>query len=358
MPDFLPPNTLLPPSAFGSDLNAQMAPYMTTQDQAMSAAMSPNSAQSAMNASQEQLTPSTSNLSFPPEAIKYGTMFKFVAYKYDLQQTNAKLIDTISGAQIFLPLPAQISVSQGIDYEGMNAGALGMAVKAGNAGVKSVQDMFSKGATSASVSSMETGLSDGLVVGTEYALRRFADTVASGAGSQIDQILGNVVNPYNVATFKNSQSRSHQLDFMLIPRTAAESVIIKHICDTFIWHSLPATTAGLQGATVNGQSMFLNMPDEVEISFYGSTALYTFARAVITNVTIDYAPFGEPSFFLDDAPTAVHLSLAIQEIQQLTQSSYSAAAASSFSDSTAATSDTNGIVSNDAPQIIGGNPHL
>ena len=316
-----------------------------------SATMSPSSPAAIQSQSQERLSPSQPSLSFPPEAIKYGTMFRFVAYKYDLQQTNAKLIDTVSGAQIFLPLPAQIDMQQGIEYAGIDAGVLGFIIKQSKT---VVEDVLNGKLTAGDVLDTAKSVAKGVGASADYVLRRFADKTLSGAGAQIDQNLGTVVNPYNVATFRNSQSRSHQLQFMLIPRSSAESQSIRHICETFVWHSLPSAGTGVvESQSTPGQSMFLNMPDEVEISFYGSTSLYKFARAVITNVSINYAPFGEPSFFPDGAPTAVQLSLSIQEIQQLTQSSYSPNDASSFSDSTAAQSDSNGVVS-DVAAILGG----
>lgn len=265
-------------------------------------------------------------LSFPPESIAYGTTFRFVQYSYQNQQTNAKFISSTKGAQIFLPLPAQLQMSQGITYEGVDAGVLGFALKSGGAATSSLIDMIQNGSQDVVSAGKSVGkIAKAIGSGAEYAIRKFADEKLNGAGSQIDQMTGTVVNPYNVATFRHSDPRSFQLSFMLIPRSADESKLIKHICDTFVWHSLPYKEAAstIQGASVGGQSMFLDMPDEVEIAFYGTQSLFQFARAVITSVNVNYAPYGTPSFFNDTTPTGVELQLGIQEIQQLTRDAFS-----------------------------------
>lgn len=70
--------------------------------------------------------------------------------------------------------------------------------------------------------------------------------------------------------------------------------------------------------------MFLKMPEELEVCFYGSKFLYKFARCVIQSVQVNYTPFGPASFFAgsEGAPTGVELTLSLQEIEQLTKESY------------------------------------
>lgn len=279
--------------------------------------------ESVIQNSQNNTSPQQAALSFPPESLQYGTTFQFVQYSYDNQKTNAQFQTTTAGAHIFLPLPTQLQQALSLSYEGVDMGGLGMSFKAGVAAADWLTSQLGGGGGSANTSDTINQVAKATGAGVEYILRKYAGDLTPGLESAIDQYTGTVVNPYNVATFKHTDSRQFSLNFMLIPRTSDESKQIKHICDTFQYHSLPyKDTGAVQGTSIGGQSLFLDMPDEVNVEFYGSTFLYKFARCVITNVSIDYAPFGTPSFFPDGAPTAVSLTIGLQEIQQLDRSAF------------------------------------
>jgi len=272
----------------------------------------------AMSDTQDGVSPSSAMLRFPEESIQFGTLFRFVKYDYQSQKTNTKFITSMNGASISLPLPMQLQMQLGMNYAGVDTGILGFATKAGA--------QIAEGLRTSNTSLTEAGaeLLNDAGNTAQYALRKFASNKLLGGASgeaAIDQLLGNVINPFNVATFRNVSSRAYQLSFFLIATSKDESDKIKQICDAFMYHSLPYKTKGAQ--PVQGQTYFLNMPDEVEISYYGTQYLYQFARAAITSVSVDYAPFGQPSFFgTSKAPTAVILNLGIQEIQQLDRSAF------------------------------------
>ena len=287
--------------------------------------LSISSVESEMAQTQNGVSPSSKMLRFPSESIQFGTLFRFVKYDYQSQKTNTKFISSMNGASISLPLPIQLQMQLGLNYAGVDTGILGFAAKAG----AQVSENFmtaakqEAGASAALASSGLEALNDAGNI-AQYALRKMAANKLLGGASgeaAIDQMLGNVINPFNVATFRNVQSRSYQLSFYLIATNKDESDNIKKICDAFMYHSLPYKNKSSQ--PVQGQTFFLNMPDEVEISYYGTQYLYQFARAAITSVSMDYAPFGQPSFFgTSKAPTAVTLNLGIQEIQQLTREAF------------------------------------
>jgi hypothetical protein len=65
------------------------------------------------------------------------------------------------------------------------------------------------------------------------------------------------------------------------------------------------------------------MPEEVELCFFGTQFLYKFARCVITGVSVNHAALGMASFFAQDgAPTAVELTIQLEEIETLTKQAY------------------------------------
>jgi len=280
--------------------------------------------ENAMAETQNGVSPSSKMLRFPSESIQFGTLFRFVKYDYQSQKTNTKFISSMNGASISLPLPIQLQMQLGLNYAGVDTGILGFAAKAGAQFAEDWKKAAdNKGALGGAIENFGEALNDAGNI-AQYALRKAAASKLLGGASgeaAIDQMLGNVINPFNVATFRNVQSRSYQLSFYMVATSQAESDAIKKICDAFMYHSLPYKNQGSQ--QVQGQTFFLNMPDEVEISYYGTQYLYQFARAAITSVSMDYAPFGQASFFgTSKAPTAVTLNLGIQEIQQLTREAF------------------------------------
>lgn len=287
-----------------------------------------SSVDQTMSETKNGVSPPAAILRFPQETIQFGTLFRFVKYDYQNQKTNSKLITSMNGASIALPLPLQLQMQLGLNYAGVDTGILGFSAKAGAQVAENIRSAISndtKGADAFTAGGVEALNDAGNLA--QYALRKVASNkLLGGAAGEaaIDQMLGNVINPFNVATFRNVQSRSYTLSFNLIATSQQESDQIKQICDAFMYHSLPYKNQGSQ--EVNGQTYFLNMPDEVEICYFGTQHLYQFARAAITSVAVDYAPTGQPSFFgSSKAPTVVTLSLGIQEIQQLTRDAFDSA---------------------------------
>lgn len=301
-------------------------PFVTPSSDLVSSYTAPTNAavspvESVMEQNRQATAPASALLRFPQESIQYGTLFRFVKYSYDNQSTNTKLITNVSGANIALPLPQNLMMQLGISYARLDSGVIGYAMKGGSSVVESLQ---SGGPTT------EQGMLDAIgkvgkvaASSAAYVIRRAAAGFAPGTEGVADQILGSVTNPYNVATFQHSDTRTYNLSFLLIPESETDSKRIKDICDAFTFHSLPSR-GGVPGSAIQNQPLFLDMPDEVEISYYGSTFLNMFARAVITSVNVNYAPLGAPSFFGGtNAPTAVQLTLGISEIQQLTREAFS-----------------------------------
>lgn len=326
---FNPPD-IAPTSNFGAPSSVSISPV-----------------ENAMAETKNGVSPSSSMLRFPAEPLQFGTLFRFVKYDYQSQKTNTKFISSMNGASIALPLPMQLQMQLGLNYAGVDTGILGFATKAGAQFAEELKKSYNSNGSSDFAKVGEEILNDAGNT-AQYALRKMAANKLLGGASgeaAIDQMLGNVINPFNVATFRNVQSRSYQLSFMLVPTTHRESDDIKKICDAFMYHSLPYKNQGSQ--PVQGQTFFLNMPDEVEIAYYGTQYLYQFARAAITSVSVDYSPAG-PSFFgTSKAPTVVMLNLGIQEIQQLTREAYDSAG---YKDPTTAVDEANTSVLNEVFQ--------
>jgi hypothetical protein len=273
-----------------------------------------------IGASRAKTSPQTSKMQFPTgEKMIYGMVFKFSKISYDLEPgSKAKFSNLTNDSHIFLPLPVGgIVENLGINYQQQDIGAVSQLMEAGAQGAQMLVDnVTGNPAPGQNVQSI-INQAETVTGAAALALRKLANEAVPGAGALIDIKTGSVVNPYSLSLFQSVAPRAHQLVFRLVPRSQSDSAMIRKIVQQFQYHSLPSRKG----------KFFLTMPDELEISFFGTDKLFKFAPCVINNVTVNYTPFGTPSFFgADNAPTGVELTLNLQEIEALTRESYEAKA--------------------------------
>lgn len=220
------------------------------------------------------------------------------------------MTNSIQGSHIFLPMPTSINNQISTNYDMTQLGIAGVLYKAGyDAGQGTVA--AAKGMDIGTANEVMTKTGKMAVDTAAYVARKFISGISSETGASIDLSRGTVPNPYTVATFQNVTPRTHTLTFRLIPLSQKDSQAIQKIVKNFEYHSLPGKS-----------DLFLTYPDELEISFYGSMYLFQFARCVVTNVSTNYSAMGAPSFMVDTAPSAVEVTLTLQEVEQLTRESY------------------------------------
>lgn len=276
----------------------------------------------AIQSSKNSRSPAQAQLKHPSDKTAYGMYFKFnkTNYKLDGGLVNpgmkATLTREIEGAHIFLPLPKSgIIENQNMTYQTQSIGPIMQMISLGAKVGTSLSNITNSNMSVAEATSkfgpveaVDAGVTVGSVVGRSML------NGLGGVGAAFDMMTGNVVNPFQLALFESVSPRSHTLTFTLIPRNKSESATIRKIINTFKSRSLPS---------FNSNRMFLEMPDEVEMAFYGTKMLFKFAPAYITSVSVNYSPFGTNAFYGDDnAPAGVELTLTFQEIEPLTRESY------------------------------------
>jgi len=261
-------------------------------------------------------------LHFPaaPEKLGMGMLFAFKKFSYGGPGKKATIATDVTQAHIALPLPENLVDSIGINYETADLGLAALGFKAGQQattaeGLKNFiagQEKTAEGKDTGQTTAGGT---------TEYVLRSLAQ-VSGAVGGLLNLASGDVPNPFQTAIFKNVEIRQHNFTFRLTPETPEDSVMIAKIISELKFHALPGGTAS---------SSFLSMPDEVDVMFFGTNALYGFARCVIKRIQVNYAPQNVPAFFkntgeskLVGAPQAVELQIELSEIEQLTKASYQA----------------------------------
>lgn len=176
-------------------------------------------------------------------------------------------------------------------------------------------------------------------------------------GGLAAQALGVFTNPQMQLLYKGVDLREFQLEFVLTPKTAAEAVTVKNICDSFAYFSLP----GIAGAMNGTSGQFLTPPQvfKVQFQFLGASGImgkitntissalnasglgfltqtnnitggtpsktFTVNDCVLTNVSIDYAPNGWATYD-DGYPVQTRLLLQFKETTIYTKNNFQGSA--------------------------------
>jgi hypothetical protein len=263
---------------------------------------------------------------FPAKSdnLNMGTLFKFVKFQTSFGSGGTGVISkSLTGAHIALPLPENIQDNLNLNYDTVDLGAVGVGVKSGEAVGEALKD--------SGVGAAVGTFADRFAGDAEY-LARTLSQISGAVSGAINIASGNVPNPFTTAIFKSVELRRHNLNFRLTPESPEDSAAINNIINEFKKRALPKRDKGV----------FLTMPDQVEIQFFGTNALYGFARCVIQGITVNYNPSNAPAFFkntggLIGAPQSVEIQLQLSEIEQLVGDLYESSSSSSSSDNDGST---------------------
>jgi hypothetical protein len=165
-------------------------------------------------------------------------------------------------------------------------------------------------------------LSWGTISGTEKAMGLLGQAVLTRARSAAGTIAGAVgvgagiaVNPFLFMQFQQPNYKEHTLSWSLAPSNRQESETLRQIILGLKRDSLPELIAGGFFMDYPRIAMIRILPDDV----FGCLK---FKPCAIVSVQVDYSGSGQPSFFRDNAPTVVNLSLQLKEIQLWDRNDY------------------------------------
>lgn len=125
---------------------------------------------------------------------------------------------------------------------------------------------------------------------------------------------GRSINPHMAVLFRGVGFRSFQLDFQMNARNAAESDAIQNIIYAFKYYMHPHISADAK--------RYFEWPEMFTIEFYSPKSEYLFKifPSALTNMEVDYAGSGVPSFFASTgAPVDIRMSLQFKEMNILTK---------------------------------------
>ena len=245
------------------------------------------------------------NLTFPSDLrsdIPYMSM-QFSAYKrrsiYQQPFYQPEM-------KIRLPIPENLSERTTVDYANQNLDSVtGASVEAAAGTLSNQGGTFAQDVA-------------GVLSGAGASLARSAAGqagIGGGVTAALSSLSGITTNPFQVVLFKSPNFRSHSFSWRFVPTRPGESDIIRELVETFRYHSLPGISAAA--------GVLFSYPEILEISF-GPTDdyLYKFKPCVVKDISVNFAPNG-PSFYRStNAPTAVHFTVNVQEIEIWTKADW------------------------------------
>jgi hypothetical protein len=221
---------------------------------------------------------------------EFRTVIQMVEYKIAQQFASfGPATITNPAGSITLPVPRKINEAQTLSWGTINGTekAMGLLGQAGKAVLS------------------RRRLDDARDVG------RAAGTIAGAVGVGA----GIAVNPFLFMQFQQPNYKEHTLSWSLAASNEKESNILKNIIIQLKRDSLPELIAGGFFMDYPRIAMIRILPDDV----FGCLK---FKPCAIVSVQVDYSGSGQPSFFRNNAPTVVNLSLQLKEIQLWDRNDY------------------------------------
>lgn len=225
-----------------------------------------------------------------------------------LMQASGKLTKTI-----FLPIPRNLVEQHKMTYDAQAQGAAG-----------GIMDDILSGKSVGS--SLDVAVGGQVAKIVSNALNGVIDDAGDATLNALQQSYGFAINPHLSVMFKGGNLRNHEFTWMFAPESVQESLEILNIIQVLRQSSLPQFFS-------NATALF-DYPQMCKVKFYpwarnkGESGrlerdLYVIKQCVISDIDINYAPNGVPSFFAGTSlPTFIQLRLGLQEIEYHTQYDY------------------------------------
>lgn len=241
---------------------------------------------------------------FPADQSNYSMQLNFGAYKRERSMEQSKMDHDRS---ITLPLPAALGESFGIKYRQAAFGPLINEIigatdetlndtASGKEFGKSLSANISKRINKAAENSKEV---------LQAGFSRLAGGISEDAGAAVDMITGVTPNPGLAVAFQHIGLRAFTYSWRLAPRSLKEAQTMIDIIRALKLSALPIK-----------QVYTLTYPDLVDITLHPAdlNEIIKYKRSVITDVKVNWAPNGVPSFFArSQIPTECELTLSFQE---------------------------------------------
>ncbi len=133
-------------------------------------------------------------------------------------------------------------------------------------------------------------------------------------GRDVGGAFGYAINPQLLVLFRGIGLRTFTYDFFFTPKNEREAESIRNIIRAIRFHAHPEAS--------EFYGLYYIAPSTFDIDFMHrgrrNTNVHQVKTCVLTNYTVDYAPFGWATF-VDGMPVQTRLTLTFQEIEALTK---------------------------------------
>ena len=197
-------------------------------------------------------------------------------------------------ATLLIPLPRELSSSYRSDWQTLDLGL---------------------------VEAVRTGTATNDVLNTVLKLAEQQGT--SPAEKYIQATNLNMLNPYRVLEWRGPQQRTFHFTWELIPKSKNDSFTIMSICDVFktLMHT-PTVAYGASTQPTLKQPPIWNMKFCVSNSTDQNPYLFEVLDSAMTNLQVDYTPYGLAFHEGTNAPVGVRISADFTETIILTQQDF------------------------------------
>lgn len=246
------------------------------------------------------------DLQFPEDLGEYFISFKFMKYERPNPMEPAKEVDI---SMVYLPVPTNLSESHSLDWATVNQGILGTIVNQLDArGDELTKEKVQKLLQDPSIGNIDPSNIVNILstIGLSISGEQFAGLLQQTAGA--------VPNPNLSVMFRGPTLGSHSFYWRFHPHNALESEKLKAVINEFRKAMLPNVRGENLGPNI------LGYPKMVQIEIHPKEAQEAmhklFKKMVISNININYAPNGIPSFFAGTkAPTVIDFQVDLQDLE-------------------------------------------
>lgn len=237
-------------------------------------------------------------LRFPSSEAAYYSQFSFVQYSRSNPKLRSNAVS--SSADIIMPLPFNLKEQYSINYSGSEFSWI-------EGGIRTFEDIVANGGSVNGLDGNDRQIAEQVLQG--FARSTFKNTAVV---QSIDRFTGSVVNPHMVNIFQNTTLRTHNFNWQLSPTSQQEALALQNIVATFRERMHPTLRS----------NFILGFPDEVYVTFYGSSFFYPVFKSVVQDVQVDYTDGRPNAWFIDGSPVTITLNITLQEVETLTREDF------------------------------------
>lgn len=189
------------------------------------------------------------------------------------------------------------------------------------------------GQASSSINAMLSKMKSEVASNPTIIWETFADAIKTDGLKGINKMtgldlgapLGVTINPRTDVRFKGTEYRTHDMGFLMVPRTHDEAVAIDRIINFFQFYMLPSYSQEKGGTGVDVGSFLIGYPYEFTIKLCDANGnelqhVNRIGRSILTSIAIDHAAGGKTAFVRENGqfyPVATKIDLKFQEVRLL-----------------------------------------